>query len=308
MKFLRDRMRHIFFKKTLSEARPHYEYLKNKWTEKHRALKSTLWNKHQQSLHWAFKNLPTRQIAMGSLSGLMLLTPSLSLPSPSLITPAYSTFENIQKSPFLVSDLANVLPQEVRILTLSEETEITRILSRDLGFKVTAELDGKRLNRNYGIIGAEQHLARYPGDTMATHFDIQDEAQKFYSSGMAPGLSAWGYFAPSKNQFTKEDSLKEKYYIAVQTFLSENFNERFLEYRDFFKYRKMVVVNPQNGKAIVAVIGDSGPAVFTGKHLGGSPEVMDHLEREDGAKKGPVLYFFIDDVNNTVPLGPISVK
>ena len=292
-------MRHIFFKKTLSEARPHYEYLKNKWTEKHRVLKSTFWNKHQQSLHWAFKNLPARQIAVGSLSGLMLLTPSPSLPSPNLITPAYSIAENIQKSSFLVSDLANVLPQEVRSLTLSEETEITRILSRDLGFKVTAELNEKRLNRNYGIIGAEQHLARYPGDTMATHFDNLEESRQFYSSGMAPGLGAWGYIG---------DTLKEKYYIAVPTFLSENFNERFSEYRDFFKYRKMVVVNPQNGKAIVSVIGDAGPAAFTGKHLGGSPEAMAYLEREDGARKGPVLYFFIDDPNNTVPLGPISVK
>lgn len=302
MKFLKDRIRHIFFKKTLA-SKPHYEYLKNKWTERHAKLKSTLWNKHQASLHWALKNLPARQIVMGSLSGMMLLAPSIqSLPSSNLITPAYSVSENIPKSSFLVSDLINVLPQEVRPLTLSEETEIVRILSRDFSFKVTAEIDGKRLNRNYGIIGAEQHLARYPGDTMATHFDPPvggEEAQKFYSSGMAPGLGAWGYI---------EDTLSEKYYIAVQTFLSEGFNARFVEYRDFFKYRKMLVVNPQNGKAIVVVIGDAGPAVWTGKHLGGSPEVMNYLERQDGARRGPVLYFFIDDPQDKVRLGPISVK
>lgn len=298
MKLLRDRIRHIFFKKTLSEKRPHYEYLKNKWTERHGKLKSTLWNKHQQSLQWILKNVPTQKIAMGSLSGLMLLAPSVSLPSPNLITPVYSIAEDIQKGSFLVSDLANVLPPEVRPLTFSEETEITRILSRDLGFKVTAEIDGKRLNRNYGIIGAEQHLARYPEDSMATHFDSQEETNKFYSSGMAPGLGAWGYIG---------DTMREKYYIAVQTFLSEGFNARFVEYRDFFKYRKMVVVNPQNGKAIVVVIGDAGPAVWTGKHLGGSPEVMDYLKRQDGAKRGPVLYFFIDDPQDKVRLGPIEV-
>ena len=68
----------------------------------------------------------------------------------------------------------------------------------------------------------------------------------------------------------------------------------------------MLVVNPENGKAVVAVIGDAGPAEWTGKHLGGSPEVMKYLERVDGSLRGPVLYFFIDEPNNNVPLGPIE--
>ena len=42
---------------------------------------------------------------------------------------------------------------------------------------------------------------------------------------------------------------------------------------------------------MVVVIGDAGPAKWTEKHLGGSPEVMRHLERVDGSAKGPVLYF-----------------
>ena len=68
----------------------------------------------------------------------------------------------------------------------------------------------------------------------------------------------------------------------------------------------MIVVNPDNGKAVVAAIGDAGPAPYTGKHLGGSPEVMSHLERQDGAAKGPVLYFFINDKENKIPLGPVN--
>jgi hypothetical protein len=68
------------------------------------------------------------------------------------------------------------------------------------------------------------------------------------------------------------------------------------------------VVNPDNGKAVVAVIGDAGPAAWTGKHLGGSPEVMVYLERKDGRQRGPVLYFFVDDPDDTIPLGPIEIK
>ena len=107
---------------------------------------------------------------------------------------------------------------------------------------------------------------------------------------------------------TEKDKDREKYYIAVQTFLAPAYNLRVSEYRDFFKYRKMLVVNPQNGRGIVAVIGDAGPAIWTGKHLGGSPEIMYYLEREDGARRGPVLYFFIDDPQDLVPLGPTEAK
>jgi hypothetical protein len=143
---------------------------------------------------------------------------------------------------------------------------------------------------------------------MAIHFDKEEEAKKFYGDGMAPGLGAWGYFVQSREQLTEKDKMREKYYIAVQTFLVPDYNQRVTEYRDFLKFRKMLVINPQNGKAMVVVIGDAGPAERTGKHLGGSPEVMSYLEREDGAKRGPVIYFFIDDPNDIIPLGPIVPK
>lgn len=287
----------------------HYEQLKNKWVVRHQELKKNLWVKHGQSLNWLTNNV--KQLAAGSAAGLLLLT---SPPAPNVLSfknlqaNAQQVGKPIEKSIFLVSDLLNVLPKEAQHLNKDEEQKIAKILARTFDLKVSAELDGKRLNRNFGIIGAEQHLVRYPGDTMSTHFDTEEEARKFYSSGMAPGLGAWGYFAPSKAELSAQDKLREKYYIAVQIFLSEDFNKRFAEYRDFFKYRKMLVVNPQSGKAIVAVIGDAGPSVWTGKHLGGSPEVMSYLEREDGVRKGPVLYFFIDDPKNQVPLGPIAVQ
>ena len=189
-----------------------------------------------------------------------------------------------------------------------EESSVGKVLTRDFGFPVSAELQGIRLNRSYGYIGAEQHLMRYPGDTMVTHFATNEEAEKYVSSGMAPGLGGWGYFARSQPEMTKEESDREKYYIAVQSFLAPGFAEHTGEYIKFFKFRKMLVVNPQNGRAIVTVIGDAGPAEFTGKHLGGSPEVMRYLERVDGSGRGPVLYFFIDDPDNKVPLGPIETK
>ncbi len=287
--------------------KPAHQLLLEKWGSKNEELKENLLKKHSESLSWVKNN--SRNLAIGSLGGLLMLA-SLG-PTSSVIN--HKTFaqeephKKIDQKAFLISDLANVLPKEVGSMNPAAESKVQEVLNRNFGLKVTAEIDGKRLNTTYGIIGAEQHLARFPGDGIGSHFDTAQEANQYTSSGMAPGLGAWGYFASSQKQMTKEDSDREKYYIAVQTFLSKDFNLRFAEYRDFYKYRKMLIVNPNNGKAMVVDIGDAGPSPWTGKHLGGSPEVMGYLERVDGAGRGPVLYYFIEDPDNKVPLGPIEI-
>jgi len=285
----------------------HYKHLRDRWRARHEGLTRKLWNKHKESLDWLSNNY--RHLVAGSLGGLMLLTgnnsnPIISFPQTNASEPAV---QKVDKKIFLISDLAKAIPSEVRILTSEEEQKVLDILSRNFGFKLAAELEGKRLNRNYGLIGAEQHLARFPGDTLSTHFDSEEERKSYWQSGMAPGLGAWRYFSLSKEELTDLDKDREKYYIAVQTFLSKDFNSRFTEYRDFYKYRKMLVVNPNNGRAIIADIADAGPAEWTGKHLGGSPEVMHYLERFDGSQRGSVLYFFIDDPDDKIKLGPVTL-
>lgn len=283
-----------------------YEKLKAKWIAREKKLSENLFLKHAGSIHSVRERF--KHVTATTAAGLMLLTNpgTLNFSLPHFAQGAQQAGAPINKASELVLKLSEKIPQEVRPLTLSEEKDITGILTDEFGFTVTASLDGKRLNRNFGIIGQEQHLSRFPEDTIDSHFESQKEALDFSSSGMAPGLGAWGYFASSSTQVTQKDILREKYYIAVQTFLSDHFNERFSEYRDFFKYRKMLVVNPYNGEAVVADIADAGPSEWTGKHLGGSPEVMQTLERLDGSQRGSVLYFFIDDPKDQIPLGPIS--
>lgn len=282
-----------------------YEYLKDKWIKRHRILQKEIFEKHKDSFDWFIEN--SKQLTVGSLAGLFLLTSPVVPKIPTAFSSASSSLnQTVDKKAFVIYDLKNVLPQTVEPLNTLQEQNVAEILTRTYGVKVAPSLEGKRLNRTYGLIGQEQHLQRYPGDNMYLHFDSPDSAQKYFDYGMAPGLGGFGYFANSAETITKEQNDREKYYIAVQTFLAPGYEGHVREYVDFFKFRKMLVVNPQNGKAVVADIGDAGPAPWTGKHLGGSPEVMRYLERFDGAQRGPVLYFFIDDPNNTVPLGPIS--
>lgn len=280
--------------------KPHYEYLKKKFTARHKSLQEKFWDRHGEAL---------KQVALGSLGGLLLLSPPthLNLSFSNLTTSKDDILKGFDRNVLLAAELEKIVPKDTRPLSKEEEREITDALSRNFGFAVLPELEGIRLNRNYGLIGGEQHLYRYPGDNLYAHAENTVDWAKYGSAGIAPGLGAWGYFVPSKEEFSELDKLRERYYLAIQTFLVPGFAENASEFRDFFKFRKMLVVNPKSGQAVVAIIGDAGPAEWTGKHLGGSPEVMDILGLAGGMRKGPVLYFFISDPEDKIPLGPIKV-
>ncbi len=277
---------------------PHYKHLKTKWLQRHKRIHRTLWNKHSESLLWLQE--ASKQIVGGSMAAiLILMSPTVVSTFSQVVSPDKKVVDEVDKKAQLKAYLSSFLPNTVQPLTVKQEKDVAKILSEYFSLSVTEELEGKRLNRSYGLIGAEQHLARYPGDSVESH--------DFIGSGMAPGLGAYGYFAKSPDTLSDKDIAREKYYIAVQTFLAPGWHDDPKAYYTFFRYRKMMVVNPENGKAMVTDIADAGPAEFTGKHLGGSPEVMAYLERKDGSERGPVLYFFIDDPGDTIPLGPITM-
>lgn len=222
-------------------------------------------------------------LASSALAGTLLLAPGQSTPTMAALPPPGIS----QVSPYdihnrLVEKLQSLLPQSVQPLTSDQESQISALLHDLYGLHATAQLEGNHLNTSYGLIGAEQHLMRFPGDNVPN---------------MAPGKGAWGYV---------EDFEKEKYYVAVQTLYLPDWTARLAYLRDWYKFRKVVVVNPANGKIIIADIADSGPASWTGKHFGGSPEVMAYLNMKDGAQKGPVILFFVDDPADQIPLGPLE--
>lgn len=217
------------------------------------------------------------------------------LPSASESRPARP--DDAQKA--ITTSLASVISLAPSPLPPEIENQVESSIHQIYGIHAVSELEGNRLNTNYGYMGAEQHLPRYPGDTVEQHTG-------FYASGMTPGRGAWGYFAPSKSALTPDLIEKEKYYVAVQTLYLSDWQARLPYLRDWYKFRKVAVVNPKNGKAIVAVVGDSGPAAFTGKQFGGSPEVMAYLNLKDGHQKSKVVLLFVDDPQNNVPLGPLE--
>lgn len=228
-------------------------------------------------------------IAASALTGTLFFTPisgQIDLKTP--IEISKNVDEPQQKT--LLMEMKNLLPQKIESLTREQEKRLEQIFQNLIGIPVRATLEGEHLNTTYGLIGLEQHLMRYPGDSVEY---------------MAPGKGAWGYFAKSKSELTEDLIEKEKWYAVVQTLYLPDWKGRLNYLRDWYKYRKVLIVNTKNGNAVVADIADAGPAAWTGKVFGGSPEVMEAL----GGKKytkGAVVVFFVDDPNNTVPLGPVD--
>ncbi len=234
------------------------------------------------------------------LAGTLIATkvPSL-MPKEKLVHTQTLTKEASQNK--LREQLSSILPAKVGPISPDTETKASDIIQATLGMRAVARLDGNHLNTTFGYMGAEQLLPRFPGDTAAQHSDLQ-------SKGQTPGKGAWGYFAPSKKTLTHEDIEREKYYVAVQTMYLPEWKTNFKTLRDWYKYRQVLVVNPQNGTAIVADIADAGPAGWTGKQFGGSPLVMKELGLNVGKQKGAVLLFFIDEHDKQVALGPLNTE
>lgn len=280
-----------------------FEYFRNKLKLKHLEVKRTFSKKYPQVKLEKIREHSAKILGAGALTGTLLLTPPGSvkaLPAPQEILEKIKQRASASELPqkVLVDTLAQALPEKTRPLQPSEEKFLEKVFEDVLGIKARATLEGEHLNTTYGLIGAEQHLKRYPGDTVAGH-------KPFLKEGIAPGLGAWGYFAKSRADLTPSLAETEKWYAVVQTLYLPDWSSRQPYLRDWYKYRKVLIVNTKNGNAVVAAIADSGPAAWTGKVFGGSPEVMEYLGGPR-YKKGPVLLFFVDDPENKVPLGPVE--
>lgn len=242
------------------------------------------------------------------ITGAMLLSPPATekyLPPPDEIIEKAKISEDkklsIDIKDVFTNSINSVIPKDPRPLNRNEEKYLEQIFKNLLKVPAKATLEGEHLNTTYGYIGAEQHLIRYPGDSLDKHSDDS----KILKSGIAPGLGAWGYFANSNNQMTPQLVETEKWYAVVQTLYLPDWNTNTRYLKNWYKYRKVLIVNVDNGQAVIAAVSDSGPAAWTGKQFGGSPEVMNYLGGER-YKKGKVIVFFVDDPDNKLPLGPVE--
>ncbi len=300
-----------------------FKHLEETFKKYHQTTKRKLLSNHPQVKKLLEEPIPIKEIeteslkllAAGTVSAAMVLSPMIPVTFDTVVE-AESEEEERQEEidtegelvtqdidvetqkKVLALQIKQFLPNKVSKLEKQQSEQINRILKQYLGIDARSELDGISLNTDYGYTGYEQHLIRYPGDTVSLHDEhIRD--------GMAPKKGAWGYFANSKSELTDELKQKEKYYFAVQTFLAPGWRGNVYGMKDWFKYRKMIMVNTVTGDAVVGVVADAGPAPWTGKQFGASPEAMHALHLDGGMRKGAVVMMFVNDPDDVIPLGPV---
>ncbi len=255
------------------------------------------WDRGSLQVH-DLRRKSSQILASAGLAGTLILSPIAAV-APFKNTVISAQTQSLSSS--LSSLLAPIVPHYPTKLPTDTSSQITQVIKEQTGITAVSQLEGQSLNHQVGYVGYEQHLKRYPGDDLDAHDDEQ-------IAGIAPGLGAWGYFASDKDHFTTQDYLHEKYYSVAQTLYLENWNRDFRFLRDWYKYRKILIVNPANGSAVVTVLGDAGPAEWTGKQFGASPEAMKALNLHLGPRKGLVLFLFVDDPEDKIPLGPVTEK
>lgn len=253
-----------------------------------------------------------KHIAAGALAAGMVFSPFAGVSTPTVSHQTNFAAQSASavfvedKNAVMAQQLKQIVPAGWDNLTPAQEQQVTTVIQNDLHVKATAELDGHRLNRSFGLIGAEQHLYRYPGDNIFDQLQTPSDFAMYGGSGIAPGLGAYGYWARSKDQLTPAMEEQEKWYVVAQTFLAPGFKEDPRGTVEFYKYRKFIVINPDTGQAVVGDLADAGPSEYTGKSFGGSPEVMNYLGYGGGPRKGRVIFYFLDDPQNKIPLGPVT--
>src|SRR3989344_27147 len=224
-------------------------------------------------------------------SALLLAAPHLSLFNKNQ-TQSVATADSWEN---FLTRLREVITSQI---TPDTEVEISANVKKYYQFSAVFSLDNNRIPFYFGSMGLEQHLFRFEGDTVTQH--------GFSETGMAPARGAFGYFFAQSNKTISQMIDEERFYIVLQTFLIPEWNDEWAELKRWYKFRKFLVINPENGKAVVAVLGDAGPAVWTGKKFGGSPEVMAGLGFYPEKHKGDTIVLFLDDPGNQIPLGPIQ--
>ena len=230
----------------------HWLFLKNQVAAYNSQARQKFAQKHPRATAWLTK----RQLNIGKIrqqsqrlltgatlsSVLLLAAPQ----SPSPLPPA--TEQQRLAKAYLVSTqevksklaqlLEPLVPERIGHPDADKEAAISQAIAQTLGIKASVTLEGQRLNHSLGYIGYEQHLPRFPGDSVRLHDEYQE-------AGITPGLGAWGYMANSSAELTPKLELTEKYYAVVQTLYLPTWQKDLKILREWYKHAKVLVISTQ---------------------------------------------------------------
>lgn len=212
-------------------------------------------------------------------------------------TPQLESEISLEEYNAIFEKLVDLLTLPAGELEDQSELYLEQQLGDLLGFDVVAELDNQRLTHSTGFMNAEPHLKRYPNDELKNHANAPE-------AGIAQVRSAFGWFT-NHGEITPEIEKLEKYYFSLQLYHLESWSEHYKELKSWYKFRKMIVINPADRIAVVGVVGNIDHRSQLKKQFGCSPEIIREGMIWSPNSQGKVLMMFVDDPKNEVPLGPI---
>ena len=213
--------------------------------------------------------------------------------------PELMTQMSVEEHQVVLSKLKEFVRQPAGHLAKQDELYLEQQLTDVLGVEVSAELDQVRLPYSIGVMQAATHLRRYPTDVLVHHKECLE-------AGIRNQRGFFGWFT-DMGQLTEQAVEKEQYYIGVPAQLISAESRSPQQLKEWFKFRKVVVLNPLQERGITAVIGDCGPAGSFAQFTG-SPEIMRHGQIWSPAAQGHVMVLFVNDPMNKLPLGPFSLS
>lgn len=206
-----------------------------------------------------------------------------------------------------LQELVNSPPGQLNSTdTLYLEQQLTDMM----GFEVISKLDGHTLPHNYGIIAPGRHLKRYPGDKLELHQRVLEAqfSQNRLDFGWLQNPKTQTENTPSNRSDSTTDENAESYYLQVQLHLQDDWQFNREEVRKWYKKQKVIVINPFNKRAVVAMVAGVGSSISSRRQFVGSPELIRELEAWSPEAQGKILVLYVGEQNTSIPLGPVSLS
>jgi len=192
----------------------------------------------------------------------------------------------------ILRKLAALAQAPVGGANLPDQLYFEQQLGDMLGLTVTAELDGYRLPYTVAHAQALPHFPTHPNDQLSAHQPKE--------AGLSSTRSTFGWLSDKTHQY-------EKFGVALPLHKLPDWPKRRLDYVQWFKYRKVILINPTQQTAAVGVVTQIGPAYVQRFQVGLSPELIRLTKAWHPDSKGKMVIFLLDDSAGSVKLGQINL-
>lgn len=206
------------------------------------------------------------------------------------------TLEEHQAVIYKLREVAKLSPGDLEgddLLYLEQQ------LSDIFGFDVSSELENHKLPYIMGTLEALPHYRRFPIDHL-------DQHKSYLEAGMSKTRGGFDWML-EEGKLSSRAIIREKYGVSLPLANLKEWQVDHNELNKWYRFRKLLIINPFDLRAVVATIIDGGFISNLKYQFGATPEVIREGNIWSPGSSGKVLMFFINDKDDKVEHGPITL-